>query len=106
VLVARELLGATLCRRLADGVLRWPITEVEAYLGPEDRACHAHRGRTPRTAVMFGPPSHWYVYFCYGMHWHRLCGTGLGGAAPAVCRWQGGRGLAKRVNCRLAKRCE
>jgi len=68
--VARDLLGATLCRRRGDGeVLRWPITEVEAYLGPEDRACHAHVGRTRRTEVMFRPGGVWYVYLCYGVHW-------------------------------------
>lgn len=74
VTVARELLGNYLCRSDgADGAggatRRWMITEVEAYDGPEDKACHAHRGKTPRNAVMFGPAGYYYVYLCYGIHW-------------------------------------
>ncbi len=68
--VARDLLGKYLVR---GGEGREPtallITEVEAYDGFRDRASHARSGPTPRNAVMFGPPGHWYVYLCYGMHW-------------------------------------
>ena len=68
-LVARELLGKFLVGRINGWPVALPITETEAYDGPADRACHAHRGRTPRNAVMFGAPGRWYVYLCYGMHW-------------------------------------
>jgi len=68
--VTRELLGKNLCRRFDDGrVLRQPLTELEAYIGPEDKACHASKGKTPRTAVMFEPGGIFYVYLCYGVHW-------------------------------------
>ena len=67
--LAPRLLGKFLCRRLADGtVLRRRITETEAYFGEEDTACHAHKGRTPRTDVLYAAGGCAYVYLCYGMH--------------------------------------
>lgn len=68
LVVARELLGKRLVRR--DGRVRFAgiITETEAYCGPHDLACHASKGRTKRTDVMFGPPGHWYIYLIYGMY--------------------------------------
>lgn len=67
--VARELLGKFLVRRIGKKIIARMITEVEAYDGFNDKASHAHRGKTARNAVMFGPARHWYVYFTYGMHW-------------------------------------
>lgn len=69
VKVARDLLGHWLATRLPDGTVRRArITETEAYHGPDDRACHASKGRTARTEVMYGPAGRWYVYLCYGIH--------------------------------------
>ena len=67
--VARALLGQNLCRRIGDDIVRWRLSELEVYEGLEDRASHAHRGMTPRNQIMFGPPGHWYIYLCYGVHW-------------------------------------
>ena len=66
--VAKELLGKFLVRKTGEGTIEGMITEVEAYIGPEDKASHAARGRTPRTEVMFGGPGIWYVYMIYGMY--------------------------------------
>jgi len=66
--VARGLLGKYLVRKKGSRTLTGRIIEVEAYVGPEDRACHASRGRTARTDVMFGPAGVAYVYLVYGMH--------------------------------------
>ncbi len=74
--VTPDLLGKLICREVDDLTIRMRIAEVEAYDGPEDKACHAHRGKTSRNEVMFGPAGRWYVYLCYGMHWMLNAVTG------------------------------
>jgi len=83
--VARDLLGRMLCRRDEQGqVLRGRIVEVEAYDGPDDRACHAHRGRTARNGSMFEPGGIAYVYLIYGVHHCLNIVTGERGFPAAV----------------------
>lgn len=66
---AKAVCGKILCVRQENGsVLRRRITETECYLGEEDTACHAHRGRTARTDVMYRQGGVAYVYLCYGIH--------------------------------------
>jgi DNA-3-methyladenine glycosylase len=85
LVVARDLLGRVLCRRLSGGeVLRARIVEVEAYDGPDDRASHAHRGRTPRNAPMFEAGGIAYVYQVYGVNHCVNVVTGERGHPAAV----------------------
>jgi DNA-3-methyladenine glycosylase len=77
--VAPQLLGAL----ITWGEVSIRINEVEAYT-QDDPASHSFRGQTPRNAVMFGPPGHWYVYFTYGMHWCMNVVTGQEGDGQAV----------------------
>ena len=67
--VARELLGKKLVRLDQGRRIGGTIIETEAYGGEEDLGCHCRAGHTQRTAVMYGPAGHAYVYFTYGMHW-------------------------------------
>jgi DNA-3-methyladenine glycosylase len=85
VTVAEKLLGKTLFRALGDGTIsQYTITETEAYLGEEDLACHASKGRTPRTEVMYGEGGHIYVYLIYGMYWMLNIVTGTADHPEAV----------------------
>ena len=67
--VAPELVGKVLVHQTPAGELRLRISETEAYRGEEDTACHAHKGRTKRTEVLYARAGTLYVYLCYGMHW-------------------------------------
>ena len=67
--VARELVGKVLVHQTAEDTLRLRISETEAYCGEADTACHAHKGRTKRTEVLYRKAGTVYIYLCYGMHW-------------------------------------
>lgn len=83
--VAPDLLGKVLVRRFNDQrTEKYLITEVEAYRGGEDKACHANKGRTLRTDVMFREGGLVYVYLVYGIHWMLNVVTGPEGDSSAV----------------------
>lgn len=63
--VARDLVGKVLV--CGENCLR--ISETEAYIGESDTACHAHKGKTKRTEVMYMQAGTIYIYLCYGVHW-------------------------------------
>lgn len=67
--LAPYLIGKLLCRKYEDGsVNKMRITETECYFGEEDTACHAHKGKTPRTRLLYEKGGVCYVYLCYGIH--------------------------------------
>ena len=81
--VARALLGQRVVRVLDDQRVSGLICETEAYGGADDQASHAYR-RTPRSAIMYGPPGYAYVYFIYGMHFCLNAVTEADGQPGAV----------------------
>lgn len=84
LVVARECIGKVLVHRTADGEAAGRIVEAEAYRGPLDLAAHSARGLTRRTAAMFGPPGHAYVFRLYGTCWAMNLVTTAEGEPHAV----------------------
>lgn len=82
--VAPDLVGKVLVHDTPQGKLCLRISETEAYRGQEDTACHAHKGRTKRTEVLYGKAGTLYVYLCYGIHWLLNVVTGEEGQPQAV----------------------
>jgi DNA-3-methyladenine glycosylase len=85
LIVAPELIGKLLVVRSGNGLYgRCQVTEVEAYRGLEDKACHASKGRTARTEIMFHDGGKLYIYFIYGMYWMLNVVTGPENEPQAV----------------------
>jgi len=85
ITIAEKLLGKILVRCREDGTeSRYRISETEAYLGEEDLACHASKGRTKRTEIMYAEGGHVYVYLIYGMYWMLNVVTGIENQPQAV----------------------
>ena len=82
--VARDLVGKLLVRSTPEEIVKLRITETECYCGEDDTACHASRGRTQRTEVMYREAGTVYVYLCYGIHWMLNIVTGEKDSPQAV----------------------
>lgn len=83
--VAPDLVGKLIVRTLEDGTeVSLRIIEAEAYRGEEDTACHASKGKTERTKILYDKAGTIYVYLCYGMHWLMNAVTGEEGQPQAV----------------------
>ncbi len=99
--VAADLVGKLLVHREGRETRCLRITETECYCGEADTACHAHKGRTKRTEVLYGPPGTIYLYLCYGMHWLLNLVTGREEEPEAVliraCEGAAGPGRLTKV---------
>jgi DNA-3-methyladenine glycosylase len=82
--VARDCIGKIVVHRNDQGLSAGRIVECEAYRGPLDLAAHSSRGLTKRTAAMFGPPGHAYIFLLYGTSWALNLVTGAEGEPHAV----------------------
>jgi DNA-3-methyladenine glycosylase len=82
--IAQQLIGKVLVTAWNDTVTSGRIVETEAYAGTIDKASHAYKGRTPRTAVMFAEGGTAYVYLCYGIHQMFNIVTNVEGVPHAV----------------------
>lgn len=101
--LAPRLLGKLLCRSFGGEILKFRITETECYYGEDDTACHAHKGRTKRTEIMYGEGGRAYIYLCYGIHSLLNIVTGEKGFPEAVLirgieGFDGPGKLTKRLN--------
>jgi DNA-3-methyladenine glycosylase len=92
-IVASELIGKYLVRKIGARVTAYMITETEAYEGLKDKASHASRGKTKRNEIMFRDAGHIYVYFTYGMHWMLNIVTGAE-EYPAAVLIRGVKGIS------------
>ena len=101
--VAPDLIGKNLVISLNESFARYTLTDVEAYRGHEDKACHASKGRTPRTSVMFGEGGHLYVYLVYGMYWMlNIVTAGEGNPQAVLIRGLAGISGPGRVTKKLS----
>ncbi len=83
-MLAKDLVGKLLCHKVEDKILRYRIMETECYYGEEDTACHASKGKTERTKILYEKGGTAYVYLCYGMHFLFNVVTGREGHPEAV----------------------
>lgn len=69
LVVAQELLGKIIVRRINNLIIKARIIETEAYIGPDDKACHGRHGKTKRNMPLWGPAGYTYIYLCMGLHY-------------------------------------